>query len=62
MSPHDHICAKCSDAFLCNCTESEVNDNLLCPRCGEEYRRIKDAPRSRSTKLVYSGAQRRHWR
>ena len=60
---HDHICVKCGDAFLCFCTAGpEISDEVLCPRCGEERRRIHDAPRSKSTKLVYKGAQRRRWR
>jgi len=59
---HEHVCCRCGISFTCWCTQPVDGGDRMCPTCGEQYRRLKDAPRSKSTKLVYSGAQRKHWR
>jgi hypothetical protein len=60
---HQHVCWRCGHSWACFCSEPvpESPEDRMCPLCAEEHRRIRDAPRSYSTKLKYSGAQRR-WR
>ena len=41
---HEHICIRCGDSFACWCTPPEdLGDQRMCPACGNQYRRIRDA-------------------
>jgi predicted RNA-binding Zn-ribbon protein involved in translation (DUF1610 family) len=59
---HTHVCTRCGNTFACWCSSpDDLGDQRMCNQCGAIIHRIRDAPRSYSTKLRFPGAQRR-WR
>jgi len=41
---HQHACIRCGDLFACWCTNPlDVEFQRMCPHCGEQHARIKDA-------------------
>lgn len=50
---HIHYCTRCGVAFACWCTPpDELADQRMCPKCGEQYRRLHDARSFRSYKSL----------